>query len=111
MEIRAVLIALATLSGGILSSAPAEAADACALSGGVLKGGLCFLPCDNPGEVRVQEPNGQLACVPPGQAAGATPAPAAVPPAPPDKPAAAAKPDQPAAPVKPGEDECIAKGG
>src|SRR4051794_27805830 len=94
MESRTVLIALVTVGFGILAGAPAEAADICELSGGVFKGTLCFLPCDNPGEVRVKQPNGQLTCVPADlQAAAAAPT------ASPDKPAAPAPTDQPAAPA------------
>ena len=116
MESRTVLIALVTILSGILSDASAEAADVCELSGGVFKGNLCFLPCDNPGEVQVKQPNGQLTCVPadaapPDQpAAQATPDKAAAP-GQPDQPAAPAQPDQPAAPAKQPTDDCASKGG
>jgi hypothetical protein len=126
VESRTAFILLAALWSGVLSGASAKAANVCELSGGVVKGELCFLPCDNPGEVRVQQPNGELTCVPPGQPAAAPsapavapPAPAAAPPAPaaaPPAPAAAppvapVKPGQPAAPAKQASDECTGKGG
>src|SRR5438132_301191 len=105
MENRTLLIVLVTVWGGILAAPSAEAANSCELSGGVLKGELCFLPCDNPGEVRVQQPNGELTCVPPGQPA------AAAPPAPPDKSAAPAPAAEPAAPANKAADDCVGKGG
>ena len=99
MKNNTMLIAAIAIASGFLAGSAAHAAGVCELSGGVVKGGLCFLPCENPGEVRVQQADGQLVCVPPGKAPAGGQA------------AGPATPVPPVAPVAKAGDDCLARGG